>query len=162
MMKGKFLKGGILAVIIFSLAGCSARQKPAETGIAGEKRSGEVSAIIPAQTQFPAATPPQAAPEDASLSWDFGRVQAGQVVKHVFTFINTSPSLLAINAINTSCGCTVPEVKKKSLAPGESTEIEVSFNSLGYAGPVQQYVYVHTDQADNPVVKFTIKAEVFK
>jgi hypothetical protein len=48
------------------------------------------------------------------------------------------------------------------LPPKESTLLEVKFNSKGYSGPTQQYIYVHTDNLDNPVLKFTIKAEVIK
>jgi hypothetical protein len=163
MMAGKYFTGGVLFVFIFYCAGCSVQQKPVVLNSAGEKKAAEVSAIIPAQSQSPAAQPafPPAQGEDPAF-WDFGQIKAGQIVKHDFTLTNTAQMPLTISAINTSCGCTVPEVKKKFLPPGESTLVEVSFNSTGYAGPVEQYVYVHTDRMDNPVLKFTIKAEVIK
>jgi len=95
-------------------------------------------------------------------SWDFGQAKEGEVLKHVFVLKNESEKTLTIKDVNTSCGCTASKVEKKILLPGESTEIEVQFNSKGYSGPVQQYIYVHTDSLDKPIIRFIIKAEVIK
>ena len=62
--------------------------------------------------------------------------------------------------MSTSCGCTATKIKDKELAPGASTAIEVQFNSKGYSGQAQQYVYVHTDSLDKPIIRFIIKAQV--
>ena len=95
-------------------------------------------------------------------TWDFGRVKEGEVLKHSFTLKNESAKTLTIKEVNTSCGCTASEARKKTLLPAEDTLIEVSFNTKGYSGPVQQYIYVHTDNHDNPIIRFIIKAEVVK
>jgi hypothetical protein len=95
-------------------------------------------------------------------TWDFGQVEENVILKHEFVFKNESSNVLNIKDVNTSCGCTVSEVKKKTLEPGESTIIGVSFNSKGYSGPVEQYVYVNTDNLDNPVLRYIIKANVVK
>lgn len=94
--------------------------------------------------------------------WDFGQVKAGEVLKHDFIFKNESDKTLTIKDVKTSCGCTVSEVKQKTLLPNETTLIVVQFDSEGFSGAVQQYVYVHTDSPRNPILKFTIKAEVVK
>ncbi|MFH0918617.1 MAG: DUF1573 domain-containing protein [Candidatus Omnitrophota bacterium] len=94
--------------------------------------------------------------------WDFGKVKPGVVLKHAFLLKNETNDILGINSIHTSCGCTVSDSDKKSLTPQESTTITVSFNSKGYSGPVTQFVYVNTDNADLSIIKFTIKAEVVK
>jgi len=94
--------------------------------------------------------------------WDFGRVEQGEVLKHDFVLKNESSDILEIGNIHTSCGCTASEAGKKSLMPLESTTISVDFKTQGYAGPVQQFVYVHTDSADYPIVKFTVKADIVK
>lgn len=95
-------------------------------------------------------------------AWDFGRVREGEVVKHIFVLKNESGKTLTINDVNTSCGCTASKVEKKIILPGENTKIEVQFNSKGYSGAVQQYVYAHTDSPDEPIVRFIVKAEVVK
>ena len=109
-------------------------------------------------------------------SWDFGQVKEGEVLKHDFIFKNTSGDTINIKDINTSCGCTVSKVEKKTLAPGESTVIETGFKTNGYSGAVQQYVYMRIDKpdaattasvngtvlltVDNPIIQFIIKANV--
>lgn len=96
------------------------------------------------------------------FTWDFGKVKEGTLLRHTFIFKNESEKNLTIQNITTSCGCTASEAKKKNLMPQESTAIEVSFNSQGYSGITQQFIYVHTDNLDNPIIKFIIKADVAK
>ena len=93
-------------------------------------------------------------------SWDFGQVKQNQVLEHGFTLKNNTDKALNITGHNTSCGCTVSEIAKKTLEPGESAEVKVQFNSKGYKGKVQQFVYVNTDNQEDPVLKFTIEAFV--
>ena len=97
-----------------------------------------------------------------SYTWDFGQVKEGEIPEHSFTLENKSDKTLTIKDVNTSCGCTASRVDKKILAPGEATTIDVKFKSKGYSGAVKQYVYVHTDSIDKPILKFTIKADVIK
>ncbi|MFA5092848.1 MAG: DUF1573 domain-containing protein [Candidatus Omnitrophota bacterium] len=94
--------------------------------------------------------------------WDFGQIKQDQILKHDFTFKNNTNTVLNILTVNTSCGCTASQADKKLLNPGDSATINVSFNSHGYAGPVKQFIYVNTDNADLPIVKFSIKCEVIK
>lgn len=100
--------------------------------------------------------------QQAQQDWDFGAVKQGEVVKHDFTLKNDTSKTFTVKEANTSCGCTVTNVKEKKLTPGESMLIPVKFNSTGYSGVVSQYVYVITDSSEKPVVRFIIKAEVRK
>ncbi|MDP2905491.1 MAG: DUF1573 domain-containing protein [Candidatus Omnitrophota bacterium] len=102
-----------------------------------------------------------AAPAEEN-AWDFGKVQETQVVTHNFVLKNHGQKVLNIKEVTTSCGCTVSTVKKKQLAPGEETTIEVKFKAKGYNGPTKQFVYVHTDDPDKPVIRFAIRANVKK
>lgn len=94
--------------------------------------------------------------------WDFGRVKEGAVLKHEFILKNESGKTLTIQNVDTSCGCTASEAEKKVLPPGEETKIKVKFNTKGYSGSVQQFIYVHTDDLDNPIIRFIIKADVIR
>lgn len=65
-------------------------------------------------------------------SFDFGTINEGDVVEHTFTFTNTGDGPLVITAAKGSCGCTVPTWPKgETIAPGESGELLVKFNSRG-------------------------------
>lgn len=62
---------------------------------------------------------------------DFGTIDEGDVVEHTFTFTNNGKAPLVITAARGSCGCTVPTWTKEPVAPGESGEMLVKFNSRG-------------------------------
>ena len=94
--------------------------------------------------------------------WDFSRVKQGEILKHDFILKNESGKVLNIKSVDTSCGCTVSKTKKTVLLPQEAALIEVNFDTKGYLGPVQQFVYVNTDSLDNPLIRFIIKADIIK
>jgi hypothetical protein len=55
--------------------------------------------------------------------------------------------------------------QKEKLQPGEYAIIgiiKVKLDTKGYSGPVKQFVYVRTDDIDNLLIKYIIKAEVVK
>lgn len=64
-------------------------------------------------------------------SFDFGTIDEGDVVTHAFKFTNTGDAPLIISDAQGSCGCTVPTPPKDPIAPGDSDEIMVRFNSVG-------------------------------
>lgn len=63
---------------------------------------------------------------------DFGTIENGTNVEHVFKFTNTGKAPLVITNASSSCGCTVPSYHKgETIAPGESGEMLVKFNGSG-------------------------------
>lgn len=63
---------------------------------------------------------------------DFGNVEEGDVVEHTFKFTNNGDAPLIITDAKASCGCTVPSYPKNTpIAPGESGEMVVKFNTRG-------------------------------
>lgn len=100
-----------------------------------------------------------------SLKWDkvthdFGNITEGEVVETTFTVTNTGSNPLIINNAKGSCGCTVPKVEKNvPIAPGESTDIQVRFNSKGRPGKNSKNVTL-TGNFDQAVA--TITATVAK
>ncbi|HET8838517.1 MAG TPA: DUF1573 domain-containing protein [Flavobacteriaceae bacterium] len=67
----------------------------------------------------------------AEETFDFGTINEGDVVEHTFTFTNTGEAPLVITAAKGSCGCTVPTWTREPIAPGETGEMLVKFNSRG-------------------------------
>ncbi|MCB0578942.1 MAG: DUF1573 domain-containing protein [Phaeodactylibacter sp.] len=64
-------------------------------------------------------------------TFDFGEVDEGAVVEHVFQFVNTGKAPLLISSARSTCGCTVPEWPKEPVAPGATGNITVKFNTQG-------------------------------
>ncbi len=91
---------------------------------------------------------------------DFGRAKQGAELTHNFSFENTGGSLLAIEKIRTSCGCTAALASKETLKPGEKGDVKVTFNTRGYSGEVSKYVYVYTNDPKNPRVMLSVSAHI--
>lgn len=100
--------------------------------------------------------------ETDAYTWNFGQAEEGVVLKHAFIFKNESKKTINIKDVQTSCSCAVSRVTKKAVLPGESTSIEVEFDTKGYSGPVKQYIYLNTDNLDNPIIRYIIKADVVR
>lgn len=66
--------------------------------------------------------------------FNFGEIEQGETVSHVFKFVNDGSAPLVIEHISTPCGCTTPKWSKDSIPPGGAGEITVNFNSTGKMG----------------------------
>jgi len=89
-------------------------------------------------------------------NWDFGDITDGTVAKHTFTFTNTGDAPLIIYNAQGSCGCTVPNWPREAIAPGETGDIKVSFNSSGRKGNNNKTVTLTTNTVPNKkVLKIT-------
>lgn len=64
-------------------------------------------------------------------TFDFGVVNEGAQVTHLFKFKNTGVIPLLISDVRSTCGCTIPEWSKEPIAPGENSEIKVRLNTQG-------------------------------
>ena len=76
------------------------------------------------------------------LSHDFGVVDEGTVVKHIYEFTNTGSEPLVISNARGSCGCTVPTWPKQPVPPGGTGELVVEFNTKGKPGRQSKQVTV--------------------
>ncbi|TNE61980.1 MAG: DUF1573 domain-containing protein [Bacteroidetes bacterium] len=76
------------------------------------------------------------------LAFDFGVVDEGTVVKHVYNFTNTGSEPLVISNAKGSCGCTVPTWPKQPVPPGGTGELVVEFNTKGKPGRQSKQVTV--------------------
>lgn len=92
--------------------------------------------------------------------YSFGDINPGDKVLHNFTITNSGGDLLKITDVRASCGCTAAKPEKNELKPGESTQIKVEFNSQGRKGNQVKYIYVKTNDKENPEVKLKISGNI--
>ena len=60
---------------------------------------------------------------------DYGKIEQGADPFRVFKFTNTGKAPLVIETAKASCGCTVPNYPKEPIAPGETSEIKVRYDT---------------------------------
>jgi len=79
---------------------------------------------------------------------DFGDVVQGDKVEHTFRFSNTGKQDLVITNVEVTCGCTTPKGwPRDPIAPGESGELTVAFNSAGKIGKQNKVVTITSNSA---------------
>ena len=91
---------------------------------------------------------------------DFGIIGPLTVNVAEFKFTNTGDEILKITKTKATCGCTVPELKKKEYAPGESGVIKVTYKAKNRAMKDTQTVTVYSNDKQNPKIALTVKAQI--
>lgn len=91
---------------------------------------------------------------------DFGNLNEGVEVRHVFTVRNTGTKRLELRAAFSTCGCTVPHIKHREILPGQTGELEVMLDTSMKQGHVSKPVEVRSNDPVNPATTIYIKANV--
>ncbi|WP_310992607.1 DUF1573 domain-containing protein [Aequorivita marina] len=103
--------------------------------------------------------------QQAEISFKEDTVDYGTITKNsdghrVFEFTNTGDAPLIISDVKSSCGCTVPKKPEGPVAPGESSSIEVKYDT-NRVGPIRKTITVYSN-ASKPMVALKIKGQVLK
>ncbi len=92
-------------------------------------------------------------------AYDFGEIIQGEKVTLSFKFINEGDADLIVTSARGTCGCTIPKWSKEPIAPGESGEIGVVFDSDGKSGVQIKDITIVTNAIPNTSV-LRLKGEV--
>ncbi len=168
---------GILAglFLAFTAIGCSESSEQVSKPMNGEASTSSNSSASASETAQLTSSKDKAtqknntASSSASLpatsisfvenEWDFGTINEGDRVEHIFKFTNTGNEPLVLEKCKGSCGCTVPQCPKEPIAPGESGEIKVAFNSKGKKNKQSKKVTI-TANTEPVSTVLTIRAQV--
>lgn len=182
-MRRNFLSSGIVFIVFIFLfvAGCQEQFKeaqaaetaalsaskakaPAETKDTSETEPAAPAAtkVVTAKKQQVISKPTTGAAEIKVLNpvHDFGNMGPGVRKVCEFKFKNVGDAVLKIKKIQVTCGCTVPKLKKKEYAPGETGIITVKFFSPKSEGAIKKSLYIESNASKTPKVRLTVKANV--
>jgi hypothetical protein len=112
-----------------------------------------------AQMMAPPAGPTTTVSFPSGMEYDFGTIEAGKKISHKYKLKNTGSEPLLISNCKASCGCTVPKCPTEPIAPGETAEIPVEYDSKGKNGPDQKTITITANTNPSPIV-LTIKGNV--
>lgn len=92
-------------------------------------------------------------------------INLGTVLQHdtarvAFHFTNNGSDTLHITSVQTSCGCTIAKLPKKSYAPGESGVINVSFDAGDKFGQIQKETMVASNDPTSPKIQLILRSRV--
>lgn len=145
----------LLSVVAFMI-GCGSNATPSANQTA---QPSAALAEVGASSQAVAEVRPVAVFNLENDTFDFGVVQEGVKVEHVFDFVNTGEAPLIISNVLASCGCTTPEYSKHPIAPGEKGTVKVMFDSNGQLGKQHKIITVMSN-AENRNMLMHLRGEV--
>jgi len=92
---------------------------------------------------------------------DFGHVPRGPELQYNFRFTNKGSSVLKIERVQTSCGCTGATVGEKTeYKKNESGEIKITFNTQGRSGHQEKTISVFSNDPENPQKDLKVTCEI--
>ncbi len=92
------------------------------------------------------------------MEHDFGVIAQGTPKTATFILTNEADVPMILTKVKGSCGCTATAYDKEPIAPGETTEIEATYNAKSI-GKFTKTVTVNTNLEDKPIV-LTIRGSV--
>ncbi len=94
--------------------------------------------------------------------YDFGTIQQGEIATTEIPVKNTGQGDLEIEAVSTSCGCTSARVEPTTIPPGGEGKLIIRYDSGVHpdSGAIKRYIYVVSNDPDEPEVQVIITAEV--
>jgi hypothetical protein len=88
-----------------------------------------------------------------SLTVDYGTIDNGAEPLRLIKFTNTGTEPLVIKNARGSCGCTVPTWPKDPIAPGQSSSMEVRYDTKR-TGAINKSITITTNEGpDNHVIQ---------
>lgn len=153
----------LLIMSVIMISGCQSSQADVESAVTEPTTS---TAAI--QKDLPKPTPkPEPAKEGSgpvitieNPVHDFGEMGPGARDNCTFKFKNTGNAELVINRVQSTCGCTVPELEKKEYAPGEEGIVKVAFQAPSVKSKTTKHLYIISNDPANPRAELTIQADV--
>lgn len=141
----------VAAVLVLSLTACGGGNTDVGTNLIH----------IPAtasNVNSDAAQLPAIAFEDTLIS--LGIITEGTQAEASFAFKNSGTAPLVLSDVSTSCGCTLAEQWPRApIAPGETAEIAVRFDSRNRVGSNRKEIFVVTNAVPSTTT-LVVTAEV--
>lgn len=93
------------------------------------------------------------------LSWDFGEIVCAQEAVASFNVVNKGGAPLVIENVTTSCGCTLAKWNEEPIMPGDTVQLQVSYNS-NIVGEIKRSVVVKTNDKQRRRTLLTLTGNV--
>ncbi len=95
---------------------------------------------------------------------DLGDVPNGQIISRDITLRNDGEAPLIVDSLSTSCGCTTAALDAMQIAPGESAELHITFDSGAHGpdlvGPLLRHVYIDSNDPQQPETVIALSVNI--
>ncbi|KLU03779.1 hypothetical protein RISK_004186 [Rhodopirellula islandica] len=94
--------------------------------------------------------------------YDFGIMQPEEEGEHTFTVVNVGVAPLTLKIGASTCKCTVGTLENESLAPGEKTEVKMSWTVKTNETTFGQSAELRTNDPTQVAIRFEITGKVVR
>lgn len=91
---------------------------------------------------------------------DIGKVESGSQPKAHFILYNIGGQTLRVKEVSPSCGCTVAQLSKKTIAPGDFTQIDTVLDTRLKQGKIRKQITVYSNAPQRPELALFLTGEV--
>ena len=82
--------------------------------------------------------------------FNLGSLYRGEMAERSLTLKNSGTDTLVISRVDVSCGCTGTLVSNDHIAPGDTGNLKITFNSKNFRGQVHKTVTVNSNDPAQP------------
>jgi hypothetical protein len=114
----------------------------------------------------PAAESPPERPLEAPplrlrmVDWDFGTSPPGAEKKRSYEITNTADEPWTLKHLTATCSCASAELSAKTIAPGETARLEVTYRAPRRDGRVGGNIMVEFAERTSPILQLNVQGEV--
>ena len=113
-----------------------------------------------------AVSNPRLSADSASVLFDTKHIVADPMNEDdapkdfIYTLKNVGEEEIKIVRLVSTCSCAAATCHVKSVAPGESAQINVRYNPKGHPGRFERKVFVYTQDGNNPAAVLRLSVDV--
>lgn len=96
----------------------------------------------------------------SQTKYSFGMLNPHETAKHSFQIFNDGQSPLELTVTDSSCKCTVGELKQRFVQPGSSTNVTLTWNTGMQADQYEQAVSLATNDPLKKSITLSVSGEV--
>ena len=123
---------------------------------------GPFAGFLAAQPLAPVSPGAKPTIQFEELIHDFGKVKAGEPLRHDFVFTNTGTTTLEVTDVRPGCGCTTAGQWDRKVEPGKIGKIPIQFNPNSPSGTISKSIAVTCNDPLGNVQTLQVKATVWK
>lgn len=160
-VKMKFIACSLLLV---TLVGCS-DETIDEIVVPEEVLQNEAQKRVVRETDedgrpVPSETGPWPVAFAAKKVYEFGVMQVGAQPEYIFTIENQGDAPLEMKTGDTTCKCTLFQLSKETLAPGETAELKIRWKPKAPESGFRHGGPVYTNDPKNDTLNFAVMGDV--
>ncbi|MBN2379029.1 DUF1573 domain-containing protein [candidate division WOR-3 bacterium] len=99
--------------------------------------------------------------EVSERSYDFGYAYECESYLHTFWIYNRGDEALNISSVRTFCGCSITELGKKKLGPGDSTSFNFIYDTRGFFGDCVKWAYISSNAPNDSVLMINVTIKLY-